>query len=148
MNPYLLPVVLPLRPSRRLATALLAGHCGSLLLLPLIVVPAWLTLILIVAVLSSLYRIWRRLWFLTGDPITELVLLPSGEWRITSLDHRGCSAHLLTDSVVHPQLTVLCFKLADGRRRSAILTVDNTDPDAFRRLRVRLRFLPLSIQPE
>jgi hypothetical protein len=41
------------------------------------------------------------------------------------------------DSFGQPWLTALLFSFADGRRRTLLLLPNNTEADAFRRLRVR-----------
>lgn len=49
------------------------------------------------------------------------------------------AARLLPDSYLSQPLIVLCFRLADGRRRSLPLLADSLDADTLRRLRARLK---------
>jgi hypothetical protein len=135
-------VTIRLRPgvSKALAAALSAAHIGALGVVPVISAPQWLKIALIPAVLLSLlwslrWHVWHR-----GDAITEAILEPSGAWWVTTAAGAAVSATLRPGSLVQPFLTVLVFKLGDGRRRSLVLLADNCDPEAFRLLRVRLRF--------
>ncbi|MEE2982564.1 MAG: protein YgfX [Pseudomonadota bacterium] len=50
------------------------------------------------------------------------------------------SASLAATPYVTRKITVLPLKLDDGTVKRVVLLPDGTDPDAFRRLRVRLRF--------
>ena len=73
------------------------------------------------------------------DPIEALLLRADERWWIKTRGHEAMSAELLPGEFVSPWLTVLCFGLADGRRRTAFMLADNVRAAPFRRLRVRLR---------
>ncbi|MGH8614146.1 MAG: protein YgfX [Gammaproteobacteria bacterium] len=89
-------------------------------------------------VLSSALTIRRHVLFL-GASIVAITLKPDGTFLVRLANSEVEKGELLPGAFVHPQLTVLVFKLSRKRRRALLLTPDNVDPDGFRRLRVRLR---------
>lgn len=131
-----------LRPgsSARLAIGLLIAHGGAALIALLVPWPYWARLLLALFLFGGLIRslAWHVLH--RGDAATEAVLQDDGSWTLATGLVEPRPALLASDSLVTAQLTVLVFRLADGRRRSLLLLPDNLDPDTFRRLRVRLRF--------
>jgi len=62
-----------------------------------------------------------------------------GDWWLGEPGARGpLPARLLPGGLHHGRLTVLVFRLADGRRVAALLGPGNLPPAEWRRLRVRL----------
>ena len=123
-----------LRPSRYLLTFILISHSGALVLLFLLPMPWWLSLLMAVAVLFSLYRQWllhvRGYQSLRWDSLDQ--------WWLVEQDGDELSAQLLPGSYVHPLMMVLRFRV-DHRVRSLVLLADSGDGDLLRRLRVRLK---------
>lgn len=134
------PVTVTLRGSRRIGAALLCIGAGALLGLSLAQIPLWLKLVLAFAVLGDLRRRILLHAALRGAAVRELTLQRGGQWRLRTADGKELDAALLPGCLVLPQLTVLCFRGRDGRRATAILVSSNCEKDAFRRLRVRLRW--------
>jgi hypothetical protein len=131
-----------LRPtgSALLATGIAFSHTGALIIVALLPWPAWTRVS--AAMLLSGSLLWSLAWHVLhrGDAVTEALLLGDGSWTVRAGHAEPVSATLAHDSVVSPYLTVLVFKLVDGRRRSLLLLPDNVEPATFQRLRVRLRF--------
>ena len=57
-------------------------------------------------------------------------------------------ATLLPQAVVHAWLTVARLRTADGKIHPLLVAADSTDPQAFRKLRVFLRWLADFSQPD
>jgi len=89
--------------------------------------------------MSAALTMRRHLLFM-GASIVALTLKSDGTFLLRLADSEVEKGELLPGAFVHPQLTVLVFRLLQKkRRRVLLLTPDNVDPEAFRRLRVRLR---------
>jgi hypothetical protein len=134
------PIRLRPKGSALLATGIACSHTGALVIVALLPWPAWAQVS--VAMLLSGSLLWSFAWHVLhrGDAVTEAILLGDGSWRVRAGHAEPVSATLAHDSLVTPYLTVLVFKLADGRRRSLLMLPDNIEPETFRRLRLRLRF--------
>ena len=76
------------------------------------------------------------------NDVTALLLTSHDGWQVSLRDGRQIGASLAATPYVTRKLTVLPLKLDDGIVKRVVLLPDGTDPDAFRRLRVRLRFNP------
>ncbi len=126
--------------SRQLGLGLALAHLGALPVLWSLTWPWWARLAWTAAVLASLCWSWSWHVLHRGDAVVEVLFKPEGEWWITTAKQASCLGTLLPGGVVQPWLTVLVFRLADGRRRAVVLLADNVDPDGFRRLRVQLRY--------
>jgi len=135
---YPLPLVVTLKPSRRLRQGLLALHllaAAAVLLADL--PPLWQAGLLPVLGVSLLWHARRAAppLVLRGKADGSLEVRRDDEWR---------PLELAPSSTVLPLLTVLHFKEADARRHLVILP-DSLPPEDFRRLRVWLRWL--GVQP-
>ena len=137
------PIHLRAGASRRLALGILLIHVGTAAIAMTVALPGWFKLALGGALLMSLA--WSWYWHILhrGDAVTEAVLYTDGTWLVTTAGRGTIPAVLASDSFAQPWLTALLFTFEDGRRRTLLLLPDNTDADAFRRLRVRLKFWPL-----
>ena len=72
-----------------------------------------------------------------ADALTRLTWHAEGHWTVHS-SAGAFEAQLLGNSLRHPRLLVLNFRLKTGARRTRILLGDELDEDGLRRLRVRL----------
>ena len=115
-------------------------HSMPLLLLPMLQMPGWLNLAIILVLLVSFIRTWRLQvrqqhpddvrslhW---GDNKHCLLELRSGKRQQREL----CQQVFLT-----PWLVILYFKRTRHGRRSLVLFPDMVNGEPFRRLRVRLK---------
>lgn len=69
--------------------------------------------------------------------ITRVRWDPEGQWFIWRGGKR-IAAELMNDSVVHPRIVVLRFKIDKRKRVTRLLTGDEMTPGNFRRLKARL----------
>ena len=134
------PVNVTLQRSAILALALACGYLLPVGVLAATSIPFAAKLICAVALLLGAgFSIREHVWHARGA-VEAIVLRPDNAWRVRLCGSEQASpARLQPRALVLPWLTVLRFELPGAVRRSAILTVDNVDPDAFRQLRVRLR---------
>jgi hypothetical protein len=139
-NAFTLPIRICFGVSRRLGLAFAVVHAGAVGITLSMGVAWWSTVALLIGVVLS--AVWCYRWHFVhrGDAITEVLSLPDGRWLITTARPTLSPAVLLPNSLVLPWLTVLVFRLEDGRRRAVLLLPDNVEENAFRRLRVRLRY--------
>lgn len=130
---------LVLRPSYRLVLFLVLIHAGALALTLTLPVAPVVTLMVWVALVTSLGWSLSAAW-LKWHAITELTGDAAGEWTLRDATGAEVRARLAPGSYVHPQLVVLNFVPAGWRwrRRTVILLSDMLDAASFRRLRVRL----------
>jgi hypothetical protein len=121
----------------------------------------WQTaVLLLIATLASLTALffprplpWRvglllAIWSLTGwaslrltPPLAIIRLEANGSIQVKSnTDQDFAPATILPGITVHPWLTVLRLKLADGNHCALLFSPDNLTADDFRRLRIFLRW--------
>lgn len=136
------PLAIDLRPSHLLAAVLAAVGTGAMTLLLWLPLPAGyqapLVLLLFAATLYAvLHDAWRRLpW-----SVTALQLAADGSLRCMRRDGRWLSAQVQDSSCVTAWLTVLDLRLSGARfRRSVVLLPDCLEAEAYRKLRVWLRW--------
>ncbi len=101
----------------------------------------WLKVILIVLISVWSVSVTRQHCWHIGSGIREAVLRADDTWLLSMGINVHVSAELLPNCLIQPWLTVLRFRLPDGKRKSLILLPDNVDADVFRRVRVRLKYL-------
>lgn len=127
------PLVLSIRPSRRLLACQLVAHVLSGLAVLLATLPSWLAAVLLLAVGASAARLRRPL------EIRTLVLRP--DRRIELIDATGA----VREADVDPHTTVISFLVVllfrtDGRSGALTLAGDSMAAEDFRHLRVWLRW--------
>jgi hypothetical protein len=71
----------------------------------------------------------RLTWHAAGE---------GGGWTVQEAGGARFDAALLGDSVIHPRLLVLNFRLKDAGRRTRVLLGDELPEEQLRRLRARL----------
>jgi len=138
------PVEITLRASRLLAACLIVLH-AVVLVLTLVMPLLWESVLprpaLVLALTASLaYHLAQHALRRLPGSVTGLNLALDGAFAI----RRGgdwLPAEVLGSSFVHPHLTVLSLRL-EGRRFAThvVLVPDALDAEAFRRLRVWLRW--------
>ncbi len=116
------------------------AYGGAMMVILPLDLPGWIKFLLEIIVSADWVRAFR--WHVQhqGDAITGFILQPEGEWIVTTAKRGDSRGRLAQDSVVLSWLTVLVFRLEDGRRCAAVVLPDNVDREGFRRLRVRLRY--------
>ncbi|HZV62320.1 MAG TPA: protein YgfX [Methylophilaceae bacterium] len=135
------PIHLDLKPSILLAGILTGAGLGACLILVFMPLALGLKLFLgVLVMVSSTYHVMDALlglsWSLVG-----LELNSKGELHVRCKDGKKQSATVLGDTVVLPYLTILNLKVGNSRwRRHMLITPERVEPDAFRQLRVWLRW--------
>lgn len=127
-------------PSRRLALILLAVH-GLALYALAAVLPLWAGVACAALMLASLaYYLARDAWLRLGASCIGLVTDAEGVVMLLR-DGTQLPCRVLADSLVTPALVVLNVRPRAGRgARSVVILPDSLDAEAFRRLRVWLRW--------
>jgi len=134
--------MMPLRPSRQLAAALTALHVGALACLAPLASPLWLKATGVLALLLSLVFTLRRSALLAaGDSIVALVPKDDGMMRYVLRDGEEIEAEVLPDTTVYSFAAVVLLRGQGARRgRSVLVLPDSMEAQAFRHLRVWLRW--------
>ena len=135
-------VDLVLQPSVRLLKWVSTLHILPLAALPFAMQPGPAMWALIAAFGGS--WLWLRRHPALGfgrKALLRLVWNADGSWTLHDATGAQHSAELLADSVRHPQLLVLRFRLSDGAVRTRLVAGDETAPEGLRRLRARLSVL-------
>ena len=139
-SPFQAPIVLQPRFSPALAGAFGLIHLVAFIVVLLQPLGSLAKAALATGVVMSAALTMRRHLLFMGASIVALTLKSDGTFLLRLADSEVEKGELLPGAFVHPQLTVLVFRLLQKkRRRVLLLTPDNVDPEAFRRLRVRLR---------
>ena len=139
-NQFELPVSISIISSVYLKIWIYLIHLGSIPVVLLSGLPWFLKVACAPVILISLYTTRRKFILLeSSSSITRLFLNDLEEWWLTSATGRTFKADLQSPALVHPMLTVLCFKSGSDQYQ-VVLTPDIGNSDDLRRLRVRLRF--------
>jgi toxin CptA len=131
-------VDLRLKPSLRALRAVFVLHVICLVLLPLAMQPGWPMIVLVAAFGASWFALRHSavLGF-NSKAVTRVIWHADGNWSVFR-GAREYKAELRDNSIVHPALTVLNFKLLDGGRATRLIAGDEADAELLRRLRARL----------
>ncbi|HKT32009.1 MAG TPA: protein YgfX [Gammaproteobacteria bacterium] len=131
------PLEINIRPSRQVASLLLAIHLTAAVVISQLPMPLLSRLIILAAILVSLA--WNGVMFWRRTPKRLLWSREQG-WRIT--DRRGIThdLDLLPQAYLGNWMLVAHFQTAGGKRRAVMLARDSCSADSLRRLRVMLRY--------
>ena len=131
------PLEINIRPSRQVASLLLAIHLTAAVVISQLPMPLSSRVIILAAILVSLA--WNGMLFWRRTPKRLMWSLEQG-WRIT--DRKGLTRNmeLLPQAYLGNFFLVAHFR-ADGKKRhSVMLARDSCSADGLRRLRVMLRY--------
>jgi toxin CptA len=136
------PIQLNLKPSYWLAGLLAVSSLGACIIVLCMPMPVSVKIFICVpVVLAAAYYIAQDALVLLPWSCTDLALNTKGELLVTRKDGLVSLAGVLPSSFVAAYLTVLILKTGASRwRRNLLLTPDRVDAEAFRRLRVWLRW--------
>jgi hypothetical protein len=136
----LAPINVAFKPSRRLATVLLAAHIASAILILVLPLPLWSKFVALPIITASAWHNVRAYaLFATPTAVRSLRILSNGNLEIDR--GKWQSATLVGEQFIHPQLTIIRCKTETSRRAIAIVILpDMLDSEAFRALRVRLKW--------
>jgi len=135
------PIQLNLKPSHLLAIILASASAGACLILTCMPLPLWAKLVAaVLIVMSAAYHV-LDLMLRWPSSLVSLEVNSKGELQVMRKDAQKLSAVVLPDRVVFPWLTVLNIRTDQIRwARHVLITPDRVEPDAFRQLRVWLRW--------
>lgn len=88
---------------------------------------------------SGLYSIAKHALRCMETAVTTLYCDANENWYLTTRSKQTQPAALLPGSYVHPLMTIMRFRRADGKLVCVMLLADGLDSEDFRRLRVHLR---------
>ena len=131
-----------LRPSRYLTIVRSVAHVAAAALVLALHLPAAVMMVLCALVVASFaHALLRHALLLTPHAIVAGRLAGSAEATLERRDGRAIEADILGTTYVTPLLTVLNVRERSARAvRHIVLVPDNIDAEAFRRLRVLLRW--------
>ncbi|MDP1636988.1 MAG: hypothetical protein Q8K74_10885 [Candidatus Nitrotoga sp.] len=130
-----------LQPSIYFTIALVASHGAALAVLVPLVLPLWAKILLVLLVsVSLLYHVWHDAWLLALSS-NKTLLLDGDMILLVARNGDQVTTRVLADSLVTPFITILNV-LPQGSylARSVIILPDSLDAEAFRQLRVWLRW--------
>lgn len=130
------PLEINIRPSRQVASLLLAIHLTAAVVISQLPVPLMSRLIILTAILASLA--WNGVLFWQRTP-KRLMWSREQGWRITDRQGITCNLELLPQAYLGNWFMVAHFQTSEKKRRSVILARDSCSADNLRRLRVILR---------
>lgn len=144
------PIHLVLQPSRMLTVLLLSVSLAACLILLCMPVLSWLKALAILLIgLATIWHVAKNALLLLSKSIIKLELTSEAEFFVTQRDGQKIKAEVLTTSFVAWYLVMLNLKLPDGRlARHVVLMPDMLDGEAFRQLRVWLRWGHHASAPE
>jgi len=135
------PIQLNLKPPRLLATILAVAGSGACLILACMPLVSWIKLVTaFLVIVAAAYHVLDMLLRWPGS-LVSLEVNSKGELHVLRKDGERIPAVVQPDSVVLPYLTLLNLRLEKHRwQRHVLITPDRVDADAFRQLRVWLRW--------
>jgi hypothetical protein len=125
-----LPVVIPVRSSRRWRALMLGAHAVAMVSVIPLDLSLALRLCLTALIGLSLYRVLTR-----PHEISRLSLGAKGELKVGA----GGTAQILPETAVLPGMIVLVLRI-EGKRQTLVLLADAFEPEDYRRLRVWLNW--------
>lgn len=136
------PIHLVLQPSRMLTVLLLSVSLAACLILLCMPVLSWLKASAILLIgLATIWHVAKNALLLLSKSIIKLELTSEAEFFVTQRDGQKIKAEVLTTSFVAWYLVMLNLKLPHSRLvRHVVLMPDMLDGEAFRQLRVWLRW--------
>jgi hypothetical protein len=130
----------PLRRSCRAGLLLGLIHGGGVAGVWVADIPLWTKILLSLGVTANgLYSVAAYALRCVGPAVTMLYCDANDRWQITTRSGQTQPAVLLSEAYVHPLVTVMRFRRADGTRVCVPLLADALDGEDFRRLRARVR---------
>ena len=131
-----------LKPSCQLAAVLTAAHVAAAVALVPLYLPLWAKLSVTLLIAASLaYTVRRHALLVSRAALTGIELREMDRAAIRTRADTWEEARILGTTYVSPVLTVVNLRVT-GRifPRHLLIVPDNVDADAFRRLRVLLRW--------
>lgn len=131
-----------LKPSRKLGILLSLAHYTAASVFWLLTLPAAVKILVTLLLASSLcFYLRRYVWLISPQAIVALRLSEKNHCRAWMLSNNYIDYRIDGDTFVAPYMTVLCLKENQVTgRRTIVIFPDAIDAEAFRQLRVWLRW--------
>ncbi|HEY9544665.1 MAG TPA: protein YgfX [Solimonas sp.] len=127
-----------MKPSLRALRVVFLLHVICLVLLMFAMQPGWPMMVLVALFGVSWFALRHSAVLgLNAKAITRVVWHADGGWLVFRGVHE-CKAELKDNSLIHPALTVLNFRLHDGGRATRVIAGGEAEAEQLRRLRARL----------
>lgn len=135
------PVWFQTRPSRYLAVFLVTVHALAIIAVAQTPLPGWAALMASVALMANgVWCVIARAWQRGPVGVKALHWQTDGVWRVLAGDGQVYRYTTAQVGLAHPWLVLVDLTGPDASR-TLVLAADSADPEALRRLRVRLRAL-------
>lgn len=138
-NPFSDALTLSLKPSRYLATFIVALH--ALVISITLATPAfpWIARIAMAGIVGlSLWRSMRlQYWHKDKNSVTEITWQADQSWEITTPEYKNLTVQLAHSSFVSRKAWVLNFQHEEHGRFNAIVLPDSIDNEAAQAFRMR-----------
>ena len=131
------PLELLIRPSRLMATLLIAIHLTAIVVCAPLPLPFIWRVVLVASILCAFAS--NAYLYVQRSP-RRLHWSPEEGWTLTSRDGKEHDVELLPEAYLSPWLVVAHFKDERGKRRTVMLAQDSVRREGFRRLKVLLRY--------
>ena len=128
--------------SRILAVVLAVAHFAALAATLIVILPTWASILIAATiVVSGVWSIGRSALQRSASAIVELEVGEGGRISCRTRDGQWHESEVLFSSFISPRLTVLNLRVAgSARAKHLVIVPDNVEKDAFRRLRVLLKW--------
>ncbi|HSD44182.1 MAG TPA: protein YgfX [Burkholderiales bacterium] len=136
-----------LKPSRVLAAAVALGHILALAGAATGLPPVAASVVALGLGLSAFHHL-RLAMHRSALAVAGLEFSPAGHFALSNPAGVWLSAEMRRAAVPAGWLAVLAARDANGRSRFAVILPDSVEPEAFRRLRVWLRWRVAATRPE
>lgn len=136
-TPFGEPLDLSIRPSRLIATLLVAMHLMAIVVCAPLPLPTVYRAALLLAILSAFF--WNCFIYVQRTP-RRLHWSPELGWTIVDRKGKSIEVKLLPEAYLNTWLVVAHFRDERGKRRTVMLAKDSARADGLRRLRVLLRY--------
>lgn len=129
------PLHLSVIPSNRLVCALHALHLVVILCLLFSPIP-WVPIVILLAMVSLSWRVVVVRYRVAS--VCSAIWQADDRWSLTGVDGSKMSPRRFRPVYLSSWLTVVAFKTDRWKPLYLVLLTDNTDPEQYRQLRVRL----------
>lgn len=135
------PLIIDITPSRRVRRLIIALTVATAFFVLALPFYWWQKALLLLFVVGyGLLTVWRLSRPKSGADVVRVVWDDAGLWWTLHANGERVEARLQESTYIQSYVVILQLKWVESKRRfSHILTNDNCDADALRRLRVRLK---------
>jgi len=138
MEPLASPIQIPIVASPIVTTLIYGGHAVIMVIL-ITAFPLSIRSVIAVCCVCVSLAVQSASQVDLAASVDAILLRSNGQWSIVTRRGEVLAARLARSAFISPWLVILFLKSRGRRTAHIVLTCDNTNRDALRRLRVRLR---------